>query len=98
MNTSEQTIREQLSAWMDGELPAGESRFLERRLANDPELRRHYQRMQLASSCLKGHVFRPMPAGLASSIVMKGPVGSGTAAAPLPNNGCSEMHSLTKRL
>ena len=31
MTTLDETICEQLSAWMDGELPADEARFLERR-------------------------------------------------------------------
>lgn len=62
MNISDDSIREQLSAWMDGELPEQEARFLGRRLANDPGLRRHFERMQLASSCLKGQALRPMPA------------------------------------
>ena len=55
MTTLDENIREQLSAWMDGELPADEARFLERRLANEPALRAHWQRLQLASSCIKGH-------------------------------------------
>ena len=68
MNTSDDIIREQLSAWMDGELPESEARFLERRLANDADLRRQYERLQLASSCLKGQALRPMPATLAHGI------------------------------
>lgn len=68
MNNADDTIREQLSAWMDGELPAAEARFLERRLANDPLLRRQYERLQLASSCLKGQALRPMPAQLATAV------------------------------
>lgn len=68
MNMSDEVIREQLSAWMDGELPAEEARFLERRLANDPDLRRQFERLQLVSACLKGQALRPMPAILASAI------------------------------
>lgn len=68
MNISDDIIREQLCAWMDGELPESEARFLERRLANDADLRRQYERWQLASSCLKGQAFRPMPAGFGQTI------------------------------
>lgn len=68
MTTLDEKICEQLSAWMDGELPADEARFLERRLANEPELRARWERMQLAASCLKGHSLRPMPATLASNV------------------------------
>ena len=51
---------EQLCAWMDGELPSDEARFLERRLANDRELRAQWERWQLASACLKGQPLRLM--------------------------------------
>lgn len=68
MTTLDEKICEQLSAWMDGELPADEARFLERRLANEPELRKRWERMQLAASCLKGHTIRPMPATLATRV------------------------------
>jgi negative regulator of sigma E activity len=67
MTELDETTCEQLSAWMDGALPAGEARFLERRLAHDPALRAKWERMQLASSCLRGHEVRPMP-GLAERI------------------------------
>jgi hypothetical protein len=46
---------------MDGALPPEEARFLERRLQHDAELRAKWERMQLASSCLRGHDLRPMP-------------------------------------
>lgn len=52
---------EQLSAWMDGALPADEARFLERRLEHDLALREKWERLQLASSRLRGHALRPMP-------------------------------------
>ena len=68
MNTPEEEIREQLSAWMDGELPVAQARFLERRLGNDLLLRRQLERLQIASSCLKGQALRPMSAGLAPRI------------------------------
>jgi hypothetical protein len=61
MTELDETTCEQLSAWMDGALSAEEARFLERRLAHDPALRAKWERMQLASSCLRGHEVRPMP-------------------------------------
>lgn len=67
-NELDETIRAQLCAWMDGELPADEARFLERRLATDAALRATWERMQLASACLKGHAFRPMPSALAEGV------------------------------
>jgi len=70
MTTLDEKIREQLSAWMDGELPADEARFLERRLANEPELREQWHRMQLASSCMKGQTLRLMPRSVASAVAV----------------------------
>lgn len=67
-NELDETIRAQLCAWMDGELPADEARFLERRLATDAALRATWERMQLASACLKGQAFRPMPNALADGV------------------------------
>ena len=69
------TTCEQLSAWMDGALPAEEARFLERRLAHDPVLRAKWERLQLASSVLRGHEVRPMR-GLAERVA------AGLEAAP----------------
>ena len=40
-------IREQLSALLDGELPADEQPLLLERLARDPELRKHWSNYQL---------------------------------------------------
>jgi negative regulator of sigma E activity len=51
---------EQLCAWMDGELPSDQARFLERRLAGDRELRAQWERWQLASACLRGQPLRLM--------------------------------------
>jgi hypothetical protein len=61
MTGPDETTCEQLSAWMDGELSPEEARFLERRLQHDAALRAKWERMQLASSCLRGHDLRPMP-------------------------------------
>ncbi|GAB2505339.1 sigma-E factor negative regulatory protein [Arenimonas alkanexedens] len=61
-------LKEQLSAWLDGELPADEARFLQRRLDNDPALRGQFERWQLASACLRGQPVRLMPGGFAASV------------------------------
>lgn len=61
-------LLEQLSAWMDGELPADQARFLQRRLESDPELRAQWERWQLASACLRGQHVAAMPEALAPAI------------------------------
>lgn len=68
MNDIDHKLHEQLCAWMDGELPAAEARFFERRLAHDPDLRGKWERLQLASACLRGQAWRPMPATLAQGV------------------------------
>ncbi len=68
MNSLDEKICQQLCAYMDGELPESEMRFLQRRLEHDTELRAKWERMQLASDCLKGHPLRPMPADLCERI------------------------------
>ncbi|MGH8050495.1 MAG: sigma-E factor negative regulatory protein [Arenimonas sp.] len=54
MNTLDDKICEQLSAWMDGELSKGEAMFLERRLQHDEALQAMYSRLQMTSACMKG--------------------------------------------
>lgn len=58
----------QLSAWMDGELPADEARFLQRRLGSDVALREQWERWQTASACLRRTPVRAMDADLADRI------------------------------
>jgi hypothetical protein len=60
MSSTELSLAEQMSALMDGELGEEQARFLRRRLEHDAELRAAWSRLQLASSCLKGHRVRPM--------------------------------------
>src|SRR5690349_17603930 len=67
MTDLDETTCEQLSAWMDGALSPEEARFLERRLQHDAALRAKWERLQLASACLRGHEVRPMP-GLAERV------------------------------
>lgn len=68
MNTATDTILEQLSALMDGELPHAEARFLERRIQADPQLQAKWARMQVASSCIKGQPWRPARPGLCAGV------------------------------
>ena len=61
-------VVEQLSAYMDGELPETEARFLLRRLENDAELRAVWARMQLGSQCLRGQPWRVVDDGFAGRV------------------------------
>lgn len=68
MTDIDDRLKEQLSAWLDGELPADEARFLQRRLDNDPALRAQFERWQLASACLRGQPVRLAPPGFAERV------------------------------
>lgn len=68
MNTLDDNICEQLSAWMDGELSKEEAMFLERRLQHDEALQSMYARLQMSSACMKGHSARLMPSTLCINI------------------------------
>lgn len=68
MNTLDDKICEQLSAWMDGELSREEAMFLERRLQHDSVLQAMYSRLQMSSACMKGHSARLMPQTLCTNI------------------------------
>lgn len=61
-------IAEQLSAYMDGELPEAEARFLRRRLEHDADLRATWARMQLASQCLRGQPCHVLDEGFAERV------------------------------
>ena len=61
-------IAEQLSAYMDGELPEAEARFLRRRLEHDAGLRAAWARMQLASQCLRGQPCQVLDEGFADRV------------------------------
>lgn len=60
MNSPAESVSEQLSALMDGELSEDEARFLRRRLEGDSELRAKWERLHLAADCMKGHPLRLM--------------------------------------
>ncbi|PPU97396.1 hypothetical protein XpopCFBP1817_05295 [Xanthomonas populi] len=60
--------RQQLSALVDGELNADESRFLLRRLAHDEELAGCHERWQLCSDVLRGAASAPAPLDFAARV------------------------------
>jgi len=68
MNIPADSLSEQLSAYMDGELPEAEARFLRRRLEHDAELRSKWARLQLAADCMKGHPLRVMSPGVSAGV------------------------------
>lgn len=78
MSQPDPKLLEDLSAWMDGELPPDQARFLERRLAGDPALRARFERWQVASASLRGQALRLMPVRLADDI------GAAVSAQPRP--------------
>ena len=60
--------QQQLSAWMDGDLPSDEARFLLRRLQHDDELASRLGRWQLCGDVLRGQAQAPAPAGFAARV------------------------------
>jgi len=60
--------RQQLSALIDGELPADEARFLLRRLQHDDELGGCQERWQLCADVLRGRATAPAPADFAARV------------------------------
>ena len=51
-------IREQVSAFLDGELPNSETELLLKRLTRDPELRESFGRYALIGESLRGGTHR----------------------------------------
>lgn len=64
----DQTLLEDLCAWMDGELPPDQARFLERRIGNEPALQAQLERWYLASASLRGQRLRLMPDSLSARV------------------------------
>jgi len=60
--------RQQLSALVDGELPADEARFLLRRLQHDDELAGCHERWQLCGDVLRGMASAPAPVDFAARV------------------------------
>ena len=72
MSPPDQKLLEDLCAWIDGELPPDQARFLERRIANEPALQAQVERWQLASASLRGQPLRLMPHDLAERVAALG--------------------------
>ncbi|WP_254458700.1 sigma-E factor negative regulatory protein [Xanthomonas sacchari] len=60
--------RQQLSALIDGELPADEARFVLRRLQHDEELSGCHERWQLCGDILRGRVSVPAPTDFSARV------------------------------
>ncbi|NIJ71655.1 sigma-E factor negative regulatory protein [Xanthomonas sp. F4] len=60
--------RQQLSALIDGELPADEARFVLRRLQHDEELSGCHERWQLCGDILRGRVSVPAPSDFSARV------------------------------
>jgi negative regulator of sigma E activity len=63
----DELLREELSAFMDGELDADRARFLQQRLRHDTELRARWERWQLQSSAMRRQA-QPLPADFADRV------------------------------
>jgi len=61
-------IREQVSAFLDGELPSSETELLLKRLARDPELRESFGRYALIGESLRGASRVPLTRGFAGRV------------------------------
>lgn len=68
MTIPAETLSEQLSAFMDGELPEAQARFLMRRLEHDAGLRATWERMHVAASCLRNQPWQPARASLVAEV------------------------------
>ncbi|WP_034224043.1 sigma-E factor negative regulatory protein, partial [Arenimonas donghaensis] len=68
MTPPDQKLLEDLCAWMDGELPADQARFLERRIGNEPALQAQLERWYLASASLRGQRLHLLPEALSDRI------------------------------
>lgn len=69
MNTqTNEQIRNEVSAYMDGELSRDSARFLARRLAGDSELRSDWTRWHYLRDCLSGHAVRQLDDSFAARI------------------------------
>jgi anti-sigma factor RsiW len=67
LRMNENELNEELSAFMDGELDADRTRFLQQRLSHDAELRARWERWQMLSSAMRRQG-QPAPAGFAERV------------------------------
>ena len=61
-------IREQVSAFLDGELPSSEAELLLKRLTRDSELRESFGRYALIGESLRGASRAPLTRGFADRV------------------------------
>jgi negative regulator of sigma E activity len=61
-------IHEQVSAFLDGELPSSETELLLKRLTRDPELRERFGRYALIGESLRGGSRAPLTRGFAARV------------------------------
>lgn len=61
-------IREQVSAFLDGELPDSEAELLLKRLTRDPELRQSFGRYALIGEAIRGQASPALSAGFAQRL------------------------------
>lgn len=64
-------VRNRLSAYLDGELDAGEAREVEDALKRDPEIREEFERLRMAVELLRGHGVVDAPAGFAERVAAR---------------------------
>lgn len=79
-------IREQISAFLDGELPTAEQPLLLERMARDPALRAHWDRYQLIGDSLRKSLPPHIDLGLADRVMQEldaAPVHHGAAKSML---------------
>ncbi len=67
------TCRENLSAYLDGELPAGEKLSLESHLASCADCSRELAELKRVSAVFKKHVMQPVPAALKEAVFAEKP-------------------------
>lgn len=65
--------RENLSAYLDGELPQGERLALETHMAGCPECRAELAQLKAVSGLLKAHVMEPVPPALKGAVLKEKP-------------------------
>src|ERR1700687_1973172 len=61
-------IREQVSAFLDGELPNSETELLLKRLTRDAELRESFGRYALIGECLRGGIHTTLSQGFTARV------------------------------
>lgn len=89
--------RQQLSALMDGDLPADEARFLLRRLQHDHELAGCWERWQLCGDVLRGQGHAPAPAGFAERVAQAIAAGSSSVTTATPQAQAARPRNLLAR-